>query len=431
MGDILLKYYSRNDVKKALLEISKDREVSVMYGKDNFGKRPDIIQFEGDILELAKKGATSFHISEELWSNPLELKPGMTKRQLDDLRIGWSCIIDIDTKFLEYSKATAELLIEALQFHNIENYSLKYSGSNGFHIGIPFKSFPEKVNNTETRLLFPDGVRVIASYLKELISKPLSERILNIDTIQEISKTLNKPQRDLIKNNIFDPYTILNIDTVLISNRHLFRAPYSLNEKKGLVSIPIKSIKTFKISQAKPNNVEVKLKFLDESPIEKPEASQLITQAFDWDHKNLKNQPIRSKIEFSLPKTAVKEENFPPCIKLLSNGLKEDGRKRAVFILINFLKHMGWDADQIKDYLLKWNKKNDEPLRDGYILSQINWSKKQKQNILPPNCNSEVYYKGIGVKCPDNICQTVKNPVNYALRKFRNLNQTKKPKGKK
>jgi len=92
---------------------------------------------------------------------------------------------------------------------------------------------------------------------------------------------------------------------------------------------------------------------------------------------------------------------------------------------------MGWDIDQIKDYLLKWNKKNDEPLRDGYILSQINWSKKQKQNILPPNCNSEVYYKGIGVKCPDNICQTVKNPVNYALRKFRNLNQTKKPKGKK
>lgn len=431
MGAEALKFYSRREIKKVLLEAAKDREASVMFGRDSFGKRPDVLQFEGDVLELAKKGATSFHISEELWRDPLELKPGMSKKDLDNLRIGWSCILDIDTKFLEYSKITAELIIEALKFHDMENYSLKYSGSNGFHIGIPFKSFPEKVNGVETRLLFPEGVRVIANYIKELIKKHLSERILNIDSIQEISETLNKAPSELIQKGMFNPYTVLDIDTVLISSRHLFRAPYSLNEKKGLVSIPIKSIKNFRISQAKPSNVEVNLGFLDESKIEKSEASQLIIQAFDWQSKNTKAEVIKVKREFSLPTTAIKEEHFPPCIKLLSKGIKEDGRKRSVFILINFLKHMGWEVDQIQDYLLKWNKKNVEELREGYIKAQINWHKKQKENILPPNCNSEMYYKGMDVCYPDNLCKKIKNPINYAHRKFKILNENKKPKKKK
>ncbi|MBM3204333.1 hypothetical protein FJZ55_10580 [Candidatus Woesearchaeota archaeon] len=34
---------------------------------------------------------------------------------------------------------------------------------------------------------------------------------------------------------------------------------------------------------------------------------------------------------------------------------------------------------------------------------------------LPPNCNNEAYYKGIGVCQPDSLCKKIKNPVNYTL----------------
>ena len=81
----VLEHYAGKEVQKALLESSKNKEVAIKYGEKGFGKRPDTLYFENDILDLAKSGATSFHISEELWKNPLQLKPGMTKKQLDEI----------------------------------------------------------------------------------------------------------------------------------------------------------------------------------------------------------------------------------------------------------------------------------------------------------------------------------------------------------
>ena len=116
-------YYTRPEVQKAIFEFSKDREICPRYF-DGFGKRPDSFQYKNDVFELVKKGATSFHVSEERWRDPLLLKPGMTQKQLADLRIGWDLLIDIDTKFVEYSKICAQLLIDALKFYNIKNISL-------------------------------------------------------------------------------------------------------------------------------------------------------------------------------------------------------------------------------------------------------------------------------------------------------------------
>ena len=99
-----ISYYSKNEIKTEIAFNSQKREISVMHGLGKFGKRPDIIQFENDIVELVKRGATSFHISEEHWSNPLELKPGMKKKDLDSLRRGWDFVLDIDSPDLEDSK---------------------------------------------------------------------------------------------------------------------------------------------------------------------------------------------------------------------------------------------------------------------------------------------------------------------------------------
>ncbi|MBI2109788.1 hypothetical protein HYT58_01290, partial [Candidatus Woesearchaeota archaeon] len=176
MGGIL-DYYSRKDVQEAIVKEAQNKEIAVQFKDKGFGKRPDVLLFENDVYELARQGATSFHISEETWRNPLDLKTGMTRKELDDLRLGWDLVIDIDSDFYEYNKACAELIIEALKFYDIKNIGLKFSGNKSFHIGVPFEAFPKEVNKQETRLWFPDGARAIAEYLKYMIKGHLADRI--------------------------------------------------------------------------------------------------------------------------------------------------------------------------------------------------------------------------------------------------------------
>ncbi len=418
----VMNYYSRKDIQKEMLKAAKDREVAVKFGEKGFGKRPDVLQYESDILELAKQGVTSFHTSEERFRDPLQLKPGMSQQQLNDLRLGWDLVLDLDTKFLEYAKQAAHLLVEALKFNGVKNITAKFSGGSGIHIAVPFESFPTHVHEKEVKCLFPEGVRIIASYLKNLIKEPLSERLLQVSSIKEISKAAKG--KDIYESRKFNPFSILDIDTVLISSRHMFRMPYSLNEKKNLISVPIDidKILDFDISCAKPDNVKILNKFLEREGSE--DARQLIYSAFDWNAEKENKvssgmEQVKKQRDFEIPKIAIKQEQFPPCIKTIMNGIKEDGRKRAVFVLINFLQHMGWKLQDIESALLKWNKSNYEPLREGYIKSQVNWFKKQNQKpILPPNCSNEAYYKAMGSCRPDNWCKKIKNPVNYVTRKL-------------
>ena len=53
----------------------------------------------------------------------------------------------------------------------------------------------------------------------------------------------------------------------------------------------------------------------------------------------------------------------------------EDGRKRAIFALTNFLVSVGWDYDMIEKKLKEWNERNPEPLREVYINGQIRYHK--------------------------------------------------------
>jgi hypothetical protein len=500
MDNEVMKFYSRKDIQKEMLRVAKNREIAVKYGDSGFGKRPDILQFPGDIVDLARSGATSFHISEERWTDPLQLKPGMTKKQLDDLRIGWDLIIDIDCKDLEYSKIAANLVVEALKFHDVKNISVKFSGNKGLHIAVPFEAFPEKVEDKPTRLLFPDGPKIIALYLGNLIKERMGAEFLNYaGSAQNLAKNFDKDPKNLeeyicpthkvplipkTKQDLglicprcggseyvefsggiyvcqkcpntfmnktgtgivnmqqmecpickrkeydvrFNPFSILSIDTVLISNRHMFRMPYSYHEKSGLISIPLKpeNILNFKKEWAKMENVKVEVDFLNLE--NESNASQLVVESFDWWSKLERSKPEkeeRGEREYEELKEAIAEEHFPPCIKLLSKGMSQDGRKRAVFILMNFLQNVGWDQQRIEKYIGEWNKKNYEPLKEGYIISQLNY-RKRGMKIMPPNCDNVAYYKDIGVCVPDNFCSTIRNPVNYAIKKGRKKEEKKK-----
>ncbi|MBS3138371.1 hypothetical protein J4207_01560 [Candidatus Woesearchaeota archaeon] len=111
----LLRHYKRKDIQDAMVEHAKDREVAPRYD-DQFGSRPDMLQHGNDILEFAKKSATSFHCSEERWQNPLRLSPELKPYELAALRIGWDLLIDVDCKrFPSNSAATKDFI---LAFHS-------------------------------------------------------------------------------------------------------------------------------------------------------------------------------------------------------------------------------------------------------------------------------------------------------------------------
>lgn len=417
-----LKYYKRKEIQEAILENAENREIAIKFGDNGFGKRPDVLKYPGDVLELVKQGATSFHASEELWKNPLLLDPMMKKKEIDDLRSGWDLIIDIDCEVWEYSKLAAYLIVEALKHHNIKSYSVKFSGNKGFHIGVLFEAFPEKVAGKKTKYLFPEAPRIIADYLQKMIKNPLRQEMLKLGGFETIKKKPKKDSGDKAEKEEFDPFSIISIDTILISSRHLYRMPYSLNEKSGLASIPIdpEKIREFKKEQAVPEKVFIsKFKFLDKTKVAKGEAKQLIVQAFDYEEKKEELQ-IENQKEFEQIEKAIPEKFFPPCIKTMLKGL-EDGRKRSLFILVNFLTSVGWDYDEIRKLLKEWNEKNETPLTETIIQGQIRYHQQQKKKILPPNCSNTMYYKDLRVCAPDNLCSKIKNPVNYSIRKTKYL----------
>ena len=58
-----LRYYKRPEIQQAIVDLASDREVAVRFGEHGYGKRPDILTYPSEILEFAKQGVTSFHIS--------------------------------------------------------------------------------------------------------------------------------------------------------------------------------------------------------------------------------------------------------------------------------------------------------------------------------------------------------------------------------
>jgi len=501
-----LSYYKRRDVQKLILEHAQDKEIGVRFN-DSFGKRPDILAYENDILESAKRGATSFHCSEELWSNPLQLSANLRRNELDALRSGWDLIFDIDCPYWNFSKLTAYVFIKALKDHGIECVTVKFSGGKGFHIAVPFEAFPEKVTGIEVKNLFPEGPRKIAEYLLNYITENLiildkqkniirfgkvdvkfdrmlketekSEDDLTITRCEECKRKIVMKEKDgfveYVCSNceyrmkdvdkrfvvcpkckkIMEKYvntkalcecgsnkvkkeldlsSIVNVDTVLISSRHMYRMPYSLHEKTGLVSMPfdIKHILKFEKDEADTKKFKP-YKFLDRTEAKLGEASNLFQKAFDYKSMNaIKHKEGVRKIfekekseiisqNLNVDKTAVPEEFFPPCIRKINAGL-EDGKKRALLVMINFLSSCNWDFDKIEEYVTKWNERNKpDHLRETYIKGQLRYYKTQatnnKDKMMPPNCDNKAYMIDTQFCNPDGLCRTIKNPVQYAKKR--------------
>ena len=180
-------------------------------------------------------------------------------------------------------------------------------------------------------------------------------------------------------------------------------------------------ISNFQLKDADPMNVKVR-NFMP--PSKEGEATELLREALDWykDHK----PPTEEKKSFDykpIKLSNLSEANFPPCIKKILQGI-DDGRKRAVFALINLFRSVGMERDELEKRVYDWNKKNNVPLKEGYIKSQLSWTYRRKP-VMPSNCKE--FYQGIGVCLPDDFCKLIKNPVNYVVKKNFQANKPDKP----
>jgi len=490
----VLSYYNREDIQTAIVNAAHDREVAVRFGQGGFGKRPDILNYPKDVIELVKQGATSFHVSEEIWRNPLAIESSMKPRELDELRTGWDLVLDIDCPDWEFSKLTAHMFIKALKEQGIKSISCKFSGNKGFHIGVPFEAFPSVYNGKPLSESFPEGPQKIASFLLDFVDKNyvkvIGDRIVfdahsfTIPQLREkfdgkdfISITCSSCGKKLAlnteKNNEFvcskcgknaksrnnflecgkckvlmnqvslgtslcscgsndyhhkfDPLAIIEVDTILIAPRHLYRMPYSLHEKSGLASIPIDPSKVLEFDKSSANPESLKIseyRFLDNSNAKPNEAKKLLVKASDFLHKE-DEKIIEKTKEYNVPETAIPSACFPPCIHNILKGIK-DGRKRAVFILKNFLSSCGWGNDEIEKLIYDWNRKNPDSLKETIIKGQLSHHRKLQKRFPPPNCDNQMYYQAFGVCTPDNLCSKIRNPVNYSIRKARYVNGRQK-----
>ena len=402
-------YYSRKDIQKAIFSFSANREIAPSYMMESFGTRPDSFQYPGDVFELAKKGATSFHCSEELWADPLKISTGMNEKQMSELRQGWDFLLDIDSKYLDYSKILAELIIKVLKFHGIRNFGLKFSGSKGFHIIVPWKAFPETIHNNRTSDMFPEWPRIITKYIMDITKKELIEKITQLVE----KKDSNKYVKDFQAPKEVIP------DLILVSPRHLFRMPYSLHEKTALASVVLKpeEIKDFQPKDADPFKTEIRNFMPDAKP---GEASELLREALDWYKTQYPGEPEKSWAEKTgrefkpIILKEISAKNFHPSINKILQGIKGDGRKRALFIIMNFFRSIGMDRKEVEKTLYDWNQKNELPLKSGYIKSQLISSYRSKA-IPPPNYDKD-HYKGIGI-IPTEEELRYKNPANYTVKK--------------
>ncbi len=410
-------YYKREDVQEALLKISKSREVVGVFRDGAFSTRPNTLVYPKDITTLVSNGAVAFHGSLERWSNPMSV--GSDKYEKG--RTGWDLILDMDCENTEHGKVAVHVFLHSLKKHGVKNVSVKFTGGTGFHMGIPYESFPENVDYVPISAQYPAVARSIVNYIRDFSRRRLEKELLKKWSMEELAEQTGKKVGEIMADDGIDPFKVVDVDAVLISPRHLFRLPYSLHEKSHMVSLPLRpgELDDFKKEDALPGKVRFIRNFLTES--EKDEAAMLVTEAVDWTAKR-EIDKVRKVRRLFTPKSAVPVELAPPCVKNILKGIS-DGKKRSLLILINYFSSLGWKWDQITEVLLKWNEKNSPQLREGYMKGQIRWHERRGKPKPPPNCANPGYYESFGVCQPEALCggdkKSIKNPVNYALRKLK------------
>ena len=416
-------YYSSDFIAEQLVKNAQGREVAFCYENGSYDSRPNVLQYKSDVQNLVKKGITSFHYSVEHWSAPMALVTGVQHARYNELRTGWDLLIDMDSKIgMIGSQLCALEILGFLRKFGIKNCGIKFSGSRGFHLCLPSNMFPKEVNFHPLSSQYPDVPRIIINFIRDSIKQNLMQSLLQKRPAKELIEAIGEAPSEL------SPFFFVDVENSW-GARHMFRAPFSLNEKKWLVSVPLEEneIKNFSDRFAKPENV-VRVKHPEFFKGEENEAETLLIEALDWFAKQEKTGVPDNKKEAKkvLYEGKIHETMFPPCIKLAMNGLS-DGRKRTIFTLANFLRMANWSWLDIEKKLVEWNNRNNPPLPSNIINMQLRSF--MRNEYRSPNCDSGQFITSIGLCQPDIVCKKgtdkimIKNPIAYP---FRIINKKRK-----
>jgi DNA primase large subunit len=413
----IYEYYSNDFIVKQILGAAKGREIAGAFWDGSYDKRPNMIQFPADVLQMARKGVSSFHLSVEHWNNAMALTAENTQNY-DSLRSGWDLVLDIDSKLgLEESQITARLIVKCLERYGIHNYGIKFSGRRGFHIVLRWNMFPSSIDYKPAEKMYPLVPRVVSHFIRRKIGKKLLEELIKRKSAKTLIEMMGEAPTKL------SPYFFVEVEKNW-GSRHMFRAPFSLNEKTWLASVPLsrKQLRTFDTVMADPKYVVAHSNtyetFFKDG---KNEAENLLLDAMDWYATQKKAEPVKKK-QIVVWENKITEEYFPPCIKNIMTGLV-DGRKRSIFTLINFLRMMNWSREEIEQRIFEWNEKNRPPLPRAIIIGQLRGS--QRRNMMPVNCppdGDQYYGDTVNVCRPDRICTMgkdkimIKNPIVYPFK---------------
>ena len=301
---------------------------------------------------------------------------------------------------------------------------------------------------SQTRLLFPDMAKKTVLFLIHELKSRISKVILDyegggIKAIKQICERYSISHESLEyneKRNEFNFMKVIDIDTILITSRHLFRMPYSLNEKSGLVSVPVDKNKVMEFDKdmAKPQRINPssnkEFEFLRYDSGYGQDGRVLLERVYSdedymYDKMNLeyKNSLKGNRDGFAFEITEeVKVSDFPRTIQYVLNNEFEDGRKRALFLLMTFLTSVKWDIETVERVVKEWNGKQSNPLKSNYLMAQLSWFKAQSKVLCPPNFSNANYYFGIGI--PQEIVdddvnkfrnRKSKNPLHYVYLKLK------------
>ena len=120
--------------------------------------------------------------------------------------------------------------------------------------------------------------------------------------------------------------------------------------------------------------------------------------------------------EFEKMRTFAEESEYPPCIQRFYQKMSQRQHLSHIerFALVTYLLHQGISADAVVSIFTSLSDYRKDLTR--YQVEHLAGRRGSGTTYIPPNC-ATLRTHGVCVAPNDPICQTIKNPLTYHLRK--------------